>query len=202
ETDLKLTAVAGTERWGMAPSSSGDMIIKSGHEERPVRLADAKKTSIVPYDAGFKTGLKISLSQWPGLDLEVFLTVCLEGLDEEVVFDVSARESKAVLREIDGPEALEAQDVDDTLLSNGRGTLLPRNWPKEYYPIRSITPDGKIAPTDHSLLQSKVIESWSRAWWGFQKRKSAAMVIIETPDDASYQFSHPAGGPTIIGPRW
>ena len=28
------------------------------------------------------------------------------------------------------------------------------------------------------------------------------MIIIETPDDAAYQFSHPAGGPTVIGPRW
>ena len=28
------------------------------------------------------------------------------------------------------------------------------------------------------------------------------MVIIETPDDAAYQFEHPAGGPTVIGPRW
>ncbi|HWF46689.1 MAG TPA: DUF5696 domain-containing protein [Bryobacteraceae bacterium] len=28
------------------------------------------------------------------------------------------------------------------------------------------------------------------------------MVIVETPDDASYTFSHPAGGPTSIGPKW
>ena len=98
-----------------------------------------------------------------------------------------------------GP-AIDAHDVDYTLLSNGRGTLLPRNWPKEYFPIRTITPEGKIAATDHSVLQSHVIESWSMSWWGFQKGKSAMMVIVETPDDAAYQFSHPAGGPTVIGP--
>jgi hypothetical protein len=51
-------------------------------------------------------------------------------------------------------------------------------------------------------LQSHVIESWSMSWWGFQKGKSALMVIVETPDDAAYQFEHPAGGPTVIGPRW
>ena len=28
------------------------------------------------------------------------------------------------------------------------------------------------------------------------------MFIIETPDDAAYQWEHPAGGPTVIGPRW
>src|SRR5213075_3289265 len=97
---------------------------------------------------------------------------------------------------------LDARDIDCTLLSNGRGTLLPRNWPKEYYPIRTITAEGKIAATDHSLLQSHVIESWSMSWWGFEKGKSAMMVIVETPDDAAYQFDHPAGGPTVIGPRW
>ncbi len=40
------------------------------------------------------------------------------------------------------------------------------------------------------------------SWWGFQQGKSAMMVIVETPDDAGYRFSHPAGGPTVIGPRW
>ena len=28
------------------------------------------------------------------------------------------------------------------------------------------------------------------------------MIIVETPDDAAYTFSHPAGGPTSIGPTW
>src|SRR5262249_48702550 len=98
--------------------------------------------------------------------------------------------------------ALDAREVDHMLLSNGRGNLLPRNWPKEFHPIRTITPEGKISPTDKSVVQSNVIESWSMSWWGFQKGRSAMMVIVETPDDAAYQFHHPAGGPTVIGPRW
>ena len=28
------------------------------------------------------------------------------------------------------------------------------------------------------------------------------MVLVETADDAAYQFNHPAVGPTVIGPRW
>src|SRR6185312_14124066 len=51
-------------------------------------------------------------------------------------------------------------------------------------------------------VQSNIIESWSMSWWGFQRGPSAMMVIVETPDDAAYQFEHPAGGPTVIGPRW
>src|SRR5258705_4096665 len=207
----------------MVPSSANDMLVKLKGEAAYLRLAAAQKRTITRYDTGFKTGVKIALSGWraqrltgagkaggtPAVpltiapaDLMVVLTVCLEGSDEELVFDIVANERDAVVRQLDWPTALDARDVEYTLLSNGRGTLLPRNWPKEYYPIRTITPEGKIAPTDHSVLQSHVIESWSMSWWGFQKGKSAMMVIVETPDDAAYQFSHPAGGPTVIGPRW
>ncbi len=206
QEDLALSVQAGPARWNMMPSSAKDMLVRSKGEEIPLRLADAKKISIVPYDTGFRSGVKISLAGWRlkngELDLELFLTLGLEQRDEELVFDVAANERETVLRQLDWPAALDSRDVDYTLLSNGRGTLLPRSWPKEYYPIRTITPEGKIATTDHSLLQSHVVESWSMSWWGFQKGKSALMVIIETPDDAAYQFSHPAGGPTVIGPRW
>jgi hypothetical protein len=206
ESDLSLAIQGGPAQWQLLPSTLGDMVVRSKREDIALRIADAKKISIVPYNTGFKTGVKLAVSGWTNkgstIDLTLYLTICLEGKSEELVFDVVANEGDAFLRQLDWPAALNTRDVDYTLLSNGRGTLLPRNWPKEYYPIRTITPEGKIAATDHSLLQSHVIESWSMSWWGFQKRKSALMLIVETPDDASYQFSHPAGGPTIIGPRW
>lgn len=206
EADLALTVQAGPTQWAMVPSTAKDLLCKLKGEEFSLRLADAKKISVVSYDTGFRTGVKISLADWKhnGTDigLELSLTIGLEGKDEELVFDVTANERDVALRQLDWPTALDARDVDYTVLSNGRGTLLPRNWPREYYPIRTITPDGKIAATDHSLLQSHVVESWSMSWWGFQKGKSALMVIVETPDDAAYQFNHPAGGPTVIGPRW
>src|SRR5215813_7775077 len=211
ESDLALTVQVGPTNWAMVPSSSKDMLVRSRGEEFYLRLADARKIEIKSYDTGFKTGVKISLGEWrhngslnkgAELDLRLFLTVCLEGKDEELVFDIAANEREAVLRQLDWPTALDAREVDYTLLSNGRGNLLPRDWPKEFHPIRAITPEGKVSPTDKSVVQSNVIESWSMSWWGFQKGKSAMMVIVETPDDAAYQFRHPAGGPTVIGPRW
>jgi hypothetical protein len=126
----------------------------------------------------------------------------LQGDDEDLVFDIAAKEGGAVLRQLDWPEALDASDVDDTVLSNNKGDLLPRNWPKPYFPVRATNPDGSAKASDHSVIQSHVIEDWSMSWWGFEKGKSAMMVIVETPDDAAYQFSHPAGGPTVIGPQW
>src|SRR5256714_5040432 len=86
EASLVLTVTAGPAKWLMFPSSAGDMLVKSGGEEFPLRLADAKKISIVPYDTCYKTGVKISLSEWTNkknkINLSLFLTVRLEGSDE------------------------------------------------------------------------------------------------------------------------
>ncbi len=205
DSGLALEIRAGSALWKMVPSVTNDLRVRSAGKEFSLRLADAKKIEIAPYDTGFKTGVKIDLSDWrpreSPLDLKLHLTVCLEGPDEELVFDAAAEEQAAAVRQLDWPAALDAREVDCTLLSNGKGNLLPRDWPKEYFPIRRLT-NGKIDPADHTVLQSHVIESWSMSWWGFQKGKSAMMVIVETPDDAAYQFEHPAGGPTVIGPRW
>ncbi|HTD85462.1 MAG TPA: hypothetical protein VK850_02705, partial [Candidatus Binatia bacterium] len=206
---LALAVQAGPARWQMTSSLTNDLVVRFHGNDYSVRLADARSITVAPYDTGFKTGLKLSLSDWalPGVtadhpDITLFLTICLEGRDEELVFDIAAAERSAVVRRLDWPPALDASAVDDTVLSNVRGVLLPRDYPKPYFPIRSSNPDGTIKTNDTSEIQSNVIEDWSMSWWGFQKGKSAMMVIIETADDAAYQFNHPAGGPTVIGPRW
>lgn len=210
-SDLALRVQAGPAVWTMAASGPQDMLVKSRGKEFYLRLADAGKIGITRYDTGYKTGVKITLGEWrhrgllpqdAELDLTLFLTVCLEGKDEDLVFDIAADEREALVRRLDWPTALDAREVDLTVLSNGRGNLLPRNWPKPYHPIRATNPDGTLKADDTSEVQSNVIESWSMSWWGFQKGPSAMMVIVETPNDAAYQFHHPAGGPTVIGPRW
>lgn len=211
ESDLAIKIEAGSDIWNLVPSTAKDLLVRAQGKDFYLRLADASKILITKYDTGFKTGIKINLSEWRRaglknrgvlLDLGLTITICLEGKDEDLVFDIAAVENQAQIRQLDFPTALDASNVGFTVLSNGRGNLLPRNWGKEYYPIRTITPEGKIAATDHSVLQSNVIESWSMSWWGFMREKSALMLIVETPDDAAYQFEHPAGGPTVIGPRW
>lgn len=211
-SNLAVRIQAGTVAWNLAPSLKDDMLVRSRGEEFYLRLADAGRIHIEAYDAGFKTGVKIVLDEFRHagllrgggpLDLRLYLTICLEGPDEELVFDVSAREGEAVLRQLDWPKELDAAEAfDHTVLSNRWGTLLPRNWPKEYSPIRAMTKEGKIDPTDVSVVESNLIECWSMSWWGFQKGPAAMMIIVETPEDASYKLHHPAGGPTVMGPRW
>jgi hypothetical protein len=188
----------------MVPSSAKDLLVRARGDEFNLRLADAGEIKIAPYDTGFKRGVKLTLDGFrstgqrlPGspVGLRLVLTLCLEGNDEELVWEATAIERDAVVRELNWPKEVDGRDVDYTLISSDDGTLLPRDWPKPYHPIDR-------AAGDHSIIQSHLIESWSMSWWGFLKGESAMIVIVETPDDAGYTFSHPAGGPTSMGPSW
>ena len=204
ETSLAMKINAGGTEWSMVASEDSEMVVKVAGRQYFVRLADAGTIDVRPYDTGFKTGIKISLGRFHtsepvvngvNLDLGLMFTICLEGNDEDLVCDVAADEHRAAIQQLDWPKELDARKVDYTVLSNGRGNLLPRDWPKTYDPINH-------GGSDISFVESNLIESWSMSWWGFQKDNSAMAVIVETPDDAAYKFHHPAGGPTVIGPRW
>ncbi len=203
---------AGPVNWSMAASEDNDMIVKSRGEEFNLMLASAEKIIITKYDAGYKTGIKIRLEQFHdngmlnkglNIDLTLVLTICLEGEDEDLVCDAVAIEHEAKLRQLDWPKEVDTHDANYTALNNVRGNLLPCNWPKPYHPYGNV-PSGQedLIKSDKSYIQSNLIECWSMSWWGFQKNNSAMVVIVETPDDAAYKFNHPAGGPTIICPRW
>src|SRR6185312_3266807 len=99
QKDLGITIQNGSATWTMVPSGAKDMTLKAAGAEFPVRLADAEKIAIEPYDTGFKTGVKITLSGWRSAataqsasDVTLYLTVCLEGKDDELVFDIAAKE--------------------------------------------------------------------------------------------------------------
>jgi hypothetical protein len=121
--------------------------------------------------------------------------MCLEGEDEELVSEATVIEHDAIVHELNWPKAIDGRDVDYTVIPSDDGILLPRDWPKPYHPIHRTQGDT-------SVIQSHLIESWAMSWWGFRKGDAAMIVIVETPDDAGYTFSHPAGGPTSIGPSW
>jgi hypothetical protein len=205
EADLGFRVRAGAAEWAFLPSSTGDLVVRAGGANLRLRLADARDKRIVPYDTGFKTGVKLTLSRFPHegreLDLTLHLTLALEASEEELAFTAAAEEKSVSLRQLDWPGPLDATQVDYTVLPNLRGNLIPRDWPHAFDPIRPPR-NQQGAPEDTSEIQSNVIESWSMSFWGWKKGAAAAMLIVESPNDAAYQFSHPAGGPTVIGPRW
>src|SRR5919199_1294042 len=85
ESDLSVKVQAGAALWEMVPSSAKDVLVRSRGEEFYLRLADARRMTITPYDTGFKTGVKISLGEWreggplhpgEGVELSLPLTLC------------------------------------------------------------------------------------------------------------------------------
>jgi hypothetical protein len=209
ETNLGVDVEAGGTRWSFPGSSTPELIVRVGRERLALRLGDAVSRVVSPYRTGFRTGVKIDLSGWPRpgapetdppLDLALHLTLGIESREEDLVFEIVAEERDTRVRQLDWPPALDASAAEYTVLPAVRGQLLPRDWPEEFDPIRP--PRAQGAPPDTSEIQSHVIESWSMSFWGFKKGRSAMMVLVETPDDAAYRFRHPAGGPTVIGPRW
>jgi len=204
DSDLSVAVHAGPVTWKMLPSSDHDMRVDVAGDEFYVRLADAQKIDIEPYTTGFKTGLRIILGDFRDkgilargslLNTRVVLTMCLEGKDEDLVAESMVNENGTAVKELNWPKPIDGREADYTIISSDNGTLLPRSWSRPYHPIHH-------AATDHSVIQSHLIETWAMSWWGFEKGDSAMIVIVETPNDASYTFSHPAGGPTYMGPSW
>ena len=84
---------------------------QGGGEEFPLRLADARQIAVTRFDTGFKTGVKINLSKWlrdrggPTPTCPLTLTLCLEGRDEDVVFEAAAVSTKHCCASSTGPAA-------------------------------------------------------------------------------------------------
>jgi hypothetical protein len=189
-SDLQMTVYGGSRRWSMIRSFSGDLIVENSGKRLSMRLADAGKKEISSYQTGFKTGVKINLSDFVAkgkkLDLQIQLFICLEGKDEELVCEVIATEKTATVLECFWPQAVTEDCFDYTVVPFMQGMLLPKDWPKKVWLYNTVTYGrGLYMP-----------------WWGHQKGKSAMLFLLETPEDGGCRFGHPAGGPTKMELRW
>lgn len=202
---LSLAVNAAGAVWKMPSSGAAELVVVQDGDEFGLRFRDAQEIRIERYETGFKSGVKITLDGFrssgiraPGapVGVRLYITLGLEGGEQDLGFEIAAVErGDASIRQLNWPPAVDGREVDVTVLSHDDGMLVPRDWPKPYYAIHR-------AQNDTSVIQSHLIESWSMSWWGFLRDASGMLLIVETPDDAAYTFSHPAGGPTSIGPAW
>ncbi|HWF46688.1 MAG TPA: hypothetical protein VG168_06765 [Bryobacteraceae bacterium] len=114
ESDLAIDIHAGPASWKMVPSSAHEMRIAANGDEFYTRLADAQRIDISPYTTGFKTGVRIILEGFRNtgvlargslLNTRVVLTMCLEGIDEDLVFEAMVNENGAAVKELNWPKA-------------------------------------------------------------------------------------------------
>lgn len=188
--DLQLTVRAAGQRWSMAPSAPGDLVVEAAGKTASLRLANASDKTISAYQTGFKTGVKIALKSFrhegTQIDAALDLFVCLEGEREELVCEVIAHEDDARVLECLWPGPLAEDCFDATVVPFMQGMLLPKTWPKKVWLYDTMSYGrGLYMP-----------------WWGHQQDTAAMLVLLETPNDGGCRFAHPEGGPTKIQPRW
>ena len=189
-SDLQMTVFTQSRTWSMIPSFPGDLIVENSGARLSLRLADAEKKEISPYQTGFKTGIKIALEDFVHkdikVDLQISLFICLEGEQEELVCELIATEKNATILECFWPLSVSNSCFDYTVVPFMQGMLLPKDWPKKVRLYNTVSYGrGLYMP-----------------WWGHQQGESAMLVLLETPVDAGCRFEHPAGGPTKIELRW
>ena len=101
EKSLAIAVHAGPAVWKMVPSAANDMLIAAGGDQFRVRLADAGRIAVTPYETGYKSGVRMVLDGFRGtgllspgspLNLRLVMTVCLGGGDEELIFEAMVNE--------------------------------------------------------------------------------------------------------------
>ncbi len=184
---LALTLRTRNSSWEMLPSSSNDLILRTAQKLiTSYSLTSAKSQQIEPYQTGCIDGVKIMLSGFDDNDLTISLFVTIEWPSEDVIFKVTCVEGRSTMRELRWPAGLVAGTADAAIVPMMQGAKIPKDWPKKVWVF-------DVMPHSRALYMP---------WWGFEKGQSAMQQILETPDDAGFEFNHPAGGPTSIQHKW
>ncbi len=188
--DLGVVIDSAGVKWPLNASNGEDLIVENNKQRFGLALKDAEKINITQYDTGTLTGVKIDLSgfshEGAKLDFGIQLYIGIEGSGEDVICRAVAQEGTCVIKELRWPGGLQAGFADRSVVPMMQGALIPKDWPRKVFAYDRLTHSrGLYLP-----------------WWGFEKNGSAMGLILETPDDAGMDLTHPAGGPTFIRPVW
>ena len=178
--DLAMEIRAGAASWRFLPSAQDDITFQDG----AVSLASAQRITAAPFMTGYSVGCLLTFEQFPDRpDFSVRWTTSVIG--NEVVFDLAAPDTGAILKHVRWPKAIELGNsaTDLTVIPRMQGMLVPGNWPQ--------------ALSGEDLVNSR---SFYLPWWGQIHDGHGVQAIVETPADAGGRYVHPAGGPTRIAP--
>lgn len=179
---LGMEVSAGGQTWAFGESDKLDIQMEAGR----LSLKDARSVRAERLFTGWSAGLVVSFSDFekaPGFALHV--SAHCEG--PEVVFDLAAEDTDAVLKEIRWPKPLLTDKTpgDVAVIPRMQGMLLPGDWPQHIQSEETVNSRTHYMP-----------------WWGHLRNGRGAQAIIETPFDAAGYYVHPEGGPTRAGVAW
>lgn len=143
------------------------------------------------YTSGLGHGFRTDYQGFDGhgdlhFETDVFIYDCDGHVDFSLVF---FSEGKGVIREIAFPAPLIADGENAyAVLNTMQGQLLPSRWPQEA--CSKLPFDGQMCS-----------EAAYMPWWGEVTDEGAYLAWVQSPWDAKYTISHPAGGPNRIYAR-
>lgn len=198
--DLVVTDTRSGKLWEMEPEgNTGFLIQKAGIQfSKPLcdlELRESREVREGPYH-----GVELmSVPKDPWQVYNIRIRVLLHDSQPEVEVSVRPHEQPGYtadtwVREVHYPRSFShaASGNAHTVIPFQQGTLLPGNWDM------NLTGEDMLG-----LISPWNWESCTGPWWGHvDGGGSGYLAVMHTPDDASFDFSHPAGGPTRMAPRW
>ncbi len=183
--------------WQLLPAGGGDMLVRRAGVDVWLDFAEARHRETRQEDWGACRGLSLRLGgfQKEGVDydLQIVLFIGVDWLNGDVLFQVRPIEMETKLRECYWPKAFAPEAVEHTVIPFMQGILVPRDWPHAIFAYGE-NGNREVAATYGRTLYMP--------WWGVERGDSAAMLILETPDDGGCRLRHPPGGPTRVETRW
>ncbi len=181
-SDLAMKVQTGGATWQFLPSSQEDIAF----QDAAMSLTSAQRITAAPLITGYSVGCIVTFEQFPGQP-EFTLRWTVFAIGKEVVFDLAAHDTDAVLKSVRWPKAIELGNAasDLTVIPRMQGMLIPGNWPQ--------------AISAEDLTNSR---TFYLPWWGQIHDGHGVQAILETSADAGGRYVHPAGGPTRVAPLW
>jgi len=186
EPELAWSVKVGDRVW-RTKASCQDLALAKTRSLRDAAVVHTRRISGGAFE-GFTCDLSGFPDLPPGAALRVTLSVVIETATGDVVASVDAEEAGVGIQTVwwPGPMVFGSAASQETVFPLMQGILLPGTWPHHW--------GDKELTVNHRLFYMP--------WWGQREGDSGYVAIIEHDADAGCRLSHPAGGPTAVGPRW
>lgn len=188
DPDMNLSLDAGFPV--MLRTTRAPLVVRSGNRKTALKWSDAGHRETAQERFASAAGWRIHFSDFHkdgiSYDFELEIFIALDFLTDEIRIEINPREegrdSVCMLNYPGGFVGMDAAVVPFM-----QGIRIPKKWPQEisHYP----------GDADFALCYGR---SLYMPWIGMESGNSAAMLILDTPEDAGIRLRHHPGGKTLL----
>jgi hypothetical protein len=184
----------GGREWRMVDDDSHDLTLQHAGVATPVSLASASSKTVREYRNAALHGIRVELRGFRAgntdVDATIALVIAVDTVDGDVVSRIIPIDDPSeALGEVRYPRPFDLPAGPGTFhaVPSRQGTLLPTDWPHE---------------VDWWWIGISNTTAIYQPFWGGIMPGESYIGILETQYDGGMHLEHPAGGPTVMGPKW